>query len=208
MDRIEQLFRENKADFDREDPHDGMWDRLKASLSTPPSMGRGWLISGAMLLLVLFSAVALWPGKGFSPIERDQTFPNIVMQSPQGESRALSDLKGKVVLVEFWASWCNICSEKNCNDLLPLYDIYKERGFEIFAISVDEDHRQWINGIESLHLPWIHVSDLQGFASPISQRFDVNQTPTTYLLDEERKVIGKNLTREELKKKLQACYGD
>ena len=208
MDKIEQFFRHNRPSFDREEPNEQMWLRLRQQLSGGAPLGKGWLLSAFMLLLVLLTAVAVWPSQHELSPATEQTFPNIVMQNPEGEVRSLSELEGKVVLVEFWASWCNVCSEKNCNDLLPLYDIYKERGFEIFAISVDDDHRQWINGIESYHLPWIHVSDLQGFASPVSQRFDVNQTPTTYLLDERRKVIGKNLTREELEMKLRACYGE
>jgi peroxiredoxin len=212
MDRIEQLFRDSRTSLDREEPTEGMWHRLKGELTQPPvppsnSSHKGWLFASGLLLFVIAMAFVLWPKAPISPFTSSQTFPDIVMQSPEGNTRALSDLDGKVVLVEFWASWCNVCSEKNCNDLLPVYDMYKDRGFEIYAISVDEDHRQWINGIESHHLPWIHVSDLQGFASPISQRFDVNQTPTTYLLDEERRVIGKNLTREELESKLMDCYG-
>lgn len=211
MDRTEQLFRENKASLDREEPHEGMWERLKDELINPSSSafnGRGWLLSASMLLIVLMCVIAVWPVAVESGSNMHQTFPDIVMQTPEGGVKSLSELEGKVVLVEFWASWCNVCSEKNCNDLLPLYDTYKDRGFEIFAISVDDDHRQWINGIETYHLPWVHVSDLQGFASPVSQRFDVNQTPTTYLLDEHRKIIGKNLTREDLAGKLMECYGE
>lgn len=210
MDRIEQLFRKNKAAFDRQEPHDDMWKRLKGELATPSALSppnRGWLFAAGMIFMVFMTFVGVWPGSSANE-SGSQTFPNIVMQSPEGEPRSLAELEGKVVLVEFWASWCNVCSEKNCNDLLPLYDMYKDRGFEIFAISVDDDHRQWINGIETYHLPWIHVSDLQGFASPVSQRFDVNQTPTTYLLDESRNIIGKNLTREDLAGKLMECYGD
>lgn len=209
MDRIEQLFRENKATFDRQEPNDGMWNRLKEGLtnSSSATYSRGWLLAAGILFVIILGSIAVWPGAAEDFSQPHQSFPDIVMQGPEGDTRSLSELKGKVVLVEFWASWCNVCSEKNCNDLLPLYDMYKDRGFEIFAVSVDEDHRQWINGIETYHLPWIHVSDLQGFASPVSQRFDVNQTPTTYLLDENRNVIGKNLTKKDLAGKLMECYG-
>ena len=118
MDRTEQLFRENKASFDRQEPHDGMWERLKDELINPSasaSMRRGWLLSAGMLLMVLLSVIAVWPVATGSQMH--QTFPDIVMQNPEGNVQSLSELEGKVVLVEFWASWCNVCSEKNCNDL-------------------------------------------------------------------------------------------
>ena len=82
----------------------------------------------------------------------------------------------------------------------------REKGFEIYAVSVDEDQRQWVSGIETHKLPWIHVSDLQGLSSPISQQFQVEKTPTTYLLDEKRRIIGKNLSRHELELQLNECY--
>jgi peroxiredoxin len=206
MDKIEQLYKTHRSALDQLEASPAMWGKVEQQLLAKAPQKRGWAFAAMVLSALLALSVWSFPSDASESLGYDDISPDISMQDPEGVTRSLSDLKGKVVLVEFWASWCGVCSKKNCEDLLPLYDTYKERGFEIFAVSVDEDHNQWLDGIQTYRLPWIHVSDLQGFASPVSQRFDVSKTPTTYLLDENQRIIGKNLTRQELANKLHSCY--
>lgn len=212
MDKIEQLYKKHRAAFDVLEPKPALWDHLAQDLAQKPPNTTWWARNSFRLAAVLVVLLGIGLGTKLAlekpPIGLDyyEISPDISLQTPEGQEIALSDLEGKVVLVEFWASWCNVCSQKNCEELLPVYDTYKEKGFEIYAVSVDEDQRQWVSGIETHKLPWIHVSDLRGLSSPISQQFQVEKTPTTYLLDEKRRIIGKNLSREELEVRLGECY--
>lgn len=214
MDNLDQYYKEHRSKMDRELPADSLWEKIEGQLEPPDEkpivefrMIR-WSALAASLALLL--SIAYWQfkpsdfGKTMSP--NSSFVSDVILDSPEGIPVPLEDLRGKVVLVQFWASWCNVCHEKNCNELLPIYDKYKNDGFEIYAISLDENRFQWEYGIERDQLPWIQVSDLKGFDSPISQKWGVNSTYTTFLLDQDQQLIGKNLSREELENKLESCY--
>ncbi|MDB4286292.1 TlpA family protein disulfide reductase [bacterium] len=213
MEQIEKFYANQREALDRLEPDPHLWEEIESGLKKKTGKKRFlgfWLSIAAALLFfaaTVFSVSSNQKKSLRDGVDIDHISPEVVLSSVSGESIALSSLEGKVVLVEFWASWCNVCRDKNCEELLPLYDQYKDEGFEIYAISVDENEHQWKAGIASHQLPWIHVSDLQGFSSPVSQQFGVTQTPSTFLLDQDHRVIGKNLTRQELEEKLSTCYG-
>ena len=219
MDQLEKYYRENKPALDRLDPGPQLWEKLNAELDQEKKPEKARLFYAGKFLAIA-AAVSLVIGLGIifsnfmtvkaqeEGVAVNEISPDIILSTPEGEPVALSSLEAKVILIEFWASWCNICTEKNCGDLLPIYDKYSNKGFEIYAVSLDEDPYLWKHSVNQDQYPWIQVSDLQGFASPVSQQFGVTETYTTFLLDSNRRVIGKNLSREELKRKLQSCYGD
>lgn len=111
------------------------------------------------------------PGKQ-SPNLGDQ-YVNIKMRDQFGQDQELSYLKGKEILLEFWASWCKPCREQN-PELLNLYSKNHEKGFEIFAVSLDSDKDRWLKAIENDKLPWTHVSDLEGDNNEASQIYGVS----------------------------------
>ena len=131
--------------------------------------------------------------------------PDISLPQPDGTLLSLSSLKGKYILIDFWASWCRPCREEN-PEMVKLYQQYKDQGFEILGVSLDESREQWLQAIEKDGLPWLHVSDLQGAASSTVQLYKVQAIPMTVLLDKGGKIIAMNLRGEGLGEKLREIF--
>ncbi len=127
--------------------------------------------------------------------------PDFALPTPDGGSLALSSLRGKYVLIDFWASWCGPCRQENPN-VVRMYNLYKDKGFEIFGVSLDQSREKWLGAIEKDKLTWPHVSDLKGWESSAAQLYKVNAIPQTILLDKEGKIIAKGLRGEALEEKL------
>ena len=109
--------------------------------------------------------------------------PNIKMDGPGGKTKELKDLRGNVVLIDFWASWCKPCRRENPN-LVRTYQKYKDDGFEVFSVSFDKNKDRWIQAIENDNLTWDgHVSDLQGWQNAAGQEYGISSIPHTILLD-------------------------
>lgn len=118
--------------------------------------------------------------------------PEINLATPEGPNLALSSLRGKYVLIDFWASWCGPCRRENPN-VVKTYATYKDRGFEIFGVSLDQNREAWLKAIETDKLVWKHVSDLQYWNSAGAQAYQVNSIPQTFLVDPEGRIIAKGL---------------
>lgn len=131
-----------------------------------------------------------------------QPFTDIIMEDPDGNVKKLSDLTGKLVLVDFWASWCGPCRRENPN-VVALYNEYKDKNFEIFGVSFDSDGEKWKKAIEDDGLTWQHVSDLQYWNSAAGKLYGVRSIPHTVLINSEGIIVAKNLRGEELRKKVE-----
>ncbi len=132
--------------------------------------------------------------------------PDINLAQPNGENLAMSSLRGKYVLIDFWASWCGPCRKENPFNV-ALYNKYKDKGFEIYGVSLDQDPNRWVAAIEKDGLTWKHVSDLKGWSSSAGQLYGIRSIPATVLLDPNGKIIAKNLRGEDLAAKLQEVLG-
>jgi thiol-disulfide isomerase/thioredoxin len=133
--------------------------------------------------------------------------PEIALPTPSGEILALSSLKGKYVLIDFWASWCGPCRQENPN-VVKTYAKYKDKGFEIFGVSLDKDKAAWLKAIENDQLVWKHVSDLQYWNSVGAQAYGVNSIPMTFLLDPAGKIVAKGLRGPALEQYLANIFKD
>ncbi|MEN8928008.1 MAG: TlpA disulfide reductase family protein [Flavobacteriales bacterium] len=125
--------------------------------------------------------------------------PELKFKSPKGKTYKLSSLKGKYVLIDFWASWCGPCRKENPN-LVSAYNKYKSatfkkgKGFEIFSVSLDNNDAKWINAIEKDNLSWkYHVSDLSGWYSEAVKIYGIKSVPQSFLVNPKGKIVAKNL---------------
>ena len=134
--------------------------------------------------------------------------PELVYESPTGEKIALSSLRGKLVLIDFWAAWCSPCRQENPN-LVRTYKKYKDKefqngdGFTIYGISLDRRMLDWTTAIEKDGLVWeSHVSDLKGWQSVAAAQYGVMQIPANFLIDGNGIILAKDLKGDSLEIKL------
>lgn len=131
-----------------------------------------------------------------------QPSPEINLPDINNNNIALSSLKGKIVLIDFWASWCGPCRKENPN-VVRLYDQYKDKGFDIYSVSLDKNKDAWVKAIEMDKLTWpSHVSDLLQWSSSVVPQFGIEGIPFTLLIDRNGNIIAKGLRGQQLEEKL------
>ena len=211
MDKLENFIKKRKEDFQYIEPNREDWENILKQLDEvqTPKIISFWqkIRSVAAIFLVITGCFFLFSKRDLKrqkPIglQEEMYFPDISLKNPSGEEISVSDLKGKVVLVDFWASYCMMCTEDHCWYFKPIYDDYRDEGFEIYSVSVDSDIENWRQAIEKDSLNWIHVSDLMGVNSPVYAQYAVDELPTNYLLDEKGKIIARNIEASELEETL------
>lgn len=133
--------------------------------------------------------------------------PDLVGMTPDSQTYALSKMRGKVVLIDFWASWCGPCRRENPN-VVANYNKYKDKGFDILGVSLDREPNAWKKAIKDDGLPWHHISDLKGWQSSHAALYSVTSIPQTILVDKDGKILARNVRGEQLGAKLQELLGE
>jgi len=137
--------------------------------------------------------------------EAESGFPDIEEKTPEGDTIKLSSLKGKTILLSFWASW-DKSSRKENNNLKKIYKKYNHKGFEIYQVSLDRSKVLWENAIDADELPWINVSDLRYTDSYPARLYNIQQLPSNYLISAEGEIVGKDLFGNRLSERLAEIY--
>lgn len=129
--------------------------------------------------------------------------PNFSAQTPDGKLLSLNDIKGKVTIIDFWASWCGPCRRENPH-VVETFKNYHGKGLEIISVSLDNEGQKdkWIKAIEDDNMTWHHVSNLKSWQDPIAKLYGVQSIPATFILDENGKIVAKNLRGAELGAKM------
>mgnify|MGYP000404569907 CR=1 FL=1 len=123
--------------------------------------------------------------------------PDITLNTIDGKPFALKDLRGRYVVLDFWASWCGPCLREVPN-VKAIYEKYHDKGFEIFGVSLDETAGPWKAAIKKNDMNWHHVSSLKGWECPVAKQYNVTGIPRMYIIDPEGKIIAQDLRGEEL----------
>jgi len=131
--------------------------------------------------------------------------PDFSQPMPDEKPKSLSSLRGKIVLVDFWASWCGPCRRDN-PEVVKLYETYKDKGFDILGVSLDRDKEKWLQAIQQDGLVWHHVSDLKGWQNDVAKRYGVSSIPHTVLVDREGRIIARGLRGPALAEKLKELF--
>lgn len=151
-----------------------------------------------ILFFIVFSGYALAQN---SKIEIGKKAPEITMLKADGNSFSLSTLKGKLVLIDFWATWCGPCVEEQ-PELKTLYNTYAEQvksnKFEILGVSLDKNKDSWKKAIDRFNINWLQISDLKFWKSPVAKSYEVDELPFNVIIDGEGTIIAKNLHGKEL----------
>ena len=134
---------------------------------------------------------------GRAQLRVGETVPEIELPGIKDSIIRLSSLNGKVILIDFWASWCGPCRAANPY-LQKLYSKYKDKGFEIFAVSLDTKSKEWLKAIKQDKLRYTQVIDNSGWRSKVAERYFVDQLPTSFLLDRTGKIVAIDLEGKEL----------
>jgi peroxiredoxin len=130
-----------------------------------------------------------------------QRAPEIALPNPEGQVIKLSSMRGKYVLVDFWAKWCGPCRQENPN-VVRVYNKYKDKGFTVFGVSLDRKKEDWVQAIQDDGLTWTHVSDLKFWQSEAAKTYNISAIPFSLLLDPDGVIIDKNLRGAALEKRL------
>lgn len=156
-----------------------------------------------LIALIIFYAVSIKAQVLGIPI--NQPAPGFTQNDINEKPVSLKDFKGKYVLLDFWASWCEPCRRENPN-LVEVYKEYHDKGLEIISVSLDDDKNAWKEAVIKDNLPWTQLSDLKGEQNEAAKLYNVTALPYNYLINPDGVMIGRLLKKDRLRNKLKEIF--
>lgn len=156
-----------------------------------------------MKKIIVVFVLTLFSTSLFAQVTIGQEAPEISLPNIAGNTITLSSLKGKIVLLDFWASWCGPCRAANPG-IVKLYKKYKEQGFEVYAVSLDESKKKWINAIKRDKLTYTQVIDVNVWESSVALNYGIEAIPTNFLIDKTGKIVAIDLEGAALEKMIKS----
>jgi peroxiredoxin len=154
-----------------------------------------------MKKIIIAAIICISSFSGIAQLKVGTMAPEIALPDVKDSTIKLSSFQGKVVLIDFWASWCGPCRQANPS-VVKLYNKFKDKGFEVFGVSLDSKKAAWLKAIKQDKIKYTQVNDNGGWYSKVAERFGVDQIPTSFLLDQTGKIIAIDLTGKELQEKI------
>ncbi len=152
--------------------------------------------------LILLSSFAIATGLFAQPAVGSKA-PDISLPDANGQKVSLSSLQGKVVLVDFWASWCGPCRLNN-KAVAPIYSKYHDKGFEVFAVSIDANTKDWTKAVQQDKMKWKQVIDTNAaYGNELTKTWNIQYIPSTFLIDKQGRIVASGVEKDELEKMLQ-----
>jgi peroxiredoxin len=154
-----------------------------------------------LLLAVCIGVLPVYFSSAKAQTATAYTIPDIALPNPSGDTLRLSSLRGKWVLLDFWASWCAPCRVAN-KGLGKIYDKFHDKGFEIFSVSLDEEPADWEKAIRKDKIKWLQVIDPRGWEARTARDWRIEALPTSFLINPEGVIVAMDLEGKELEKTL------
>ncbi len=135
---------------------------------------------------------------GLEKVDVGAIAPDFALPTPEGKEMGMYGIKGKVKILDFWASWCGPCRQENPN-MVKLYQDFKDKGLEIVSISLDTSKDSWVKAIRKDGMAWTHLSSLEGWKSEVVKMYGVDAVPAIFVLDENNRILAKEIRGERLR---------
>jgi peroxiredoxin len=175
----------------------------------PASPAMGKLLIKSMIrkfLLILFVIFLFTAEVTFAQPRQGQPAAEIALPTISGDTLRLSSFKGKIVLLDFWASWCKPCRFAN-REMAKIYSKFRDKGFEIFSVSLDNETDAWLKAVKDDRIIWNQVISHGGWSAPVALNWGIDAIPTTYLIDKDGILVAMDLEGKQLEKTLKYMLG-